>query len=239
MAIKISGDLNIQALNQQPYPLLLSTDSDGKVLFVESVNSITASAPINAATNGGTVSISHNLSGWSNKISLTNSTVISNLNGGGVCVTNISAAMVNCIGGSVDEYMEGSVTLSGPAPSNLQFTLTVGYISGTTNGVCTNLNDFIDLIVTVNAGDTFGILTCPLAPFIDSNGATICSVTLDENTSDALLCGTTPTPTSTPTQTCDEEGTYIGDGGCIDGFLYYIVADGNCGSYLLNTGLQC
>jgi hypothetical protein len=76
---KVLGDLYIEAPNQQPYPLLLSTDNEGKVLFVESVNSITASVPISAVINAGTVSITHDSSGWSNKTSLTGLTVISNL----------------------------------------------------------------------------------------------------------------------------------------------------------------
>ena len=76
---KILGDLYIQAPQQQPYPLLLSTDSDGKVIFVEAINSITASSPISVSNIGGTISITHDSSGWVNKVSLTSSNVISNL----------------------------------------------------------------------------------------------------------------------------------------------------------------
>lgn len=76
---KVLGDLYIEAPDQQPYPLLLSTDSDGKVLFVNTVNSITASSPISVVTNAGTVSITHDNSGWVDKLSLTSSTIISNL----------------------------------------------------------------------------------------------------------------------------------------------------------------
>jgi hypothetical protein len=76
---KVLGDLYIQAPDHQPYPLLLSTDSDGKVIFVEAISSITASSPINVINTGGTVSITHETSGWVDKLSLTASTIISNL----------------------------------------------------------------------------------------------------------------------------------------------------------------
>ena len=93
-----------------------------------------------------------------------------------ICVTNFGASMAPCIGGTVDDYMEGYVDLSDITPVEAQFTLRVYYIPGTTSGNCNNVQDEIDLNVIVEAGEQYGLLTCPQAPFIDFNGATICSV---------------------------------------------------------------
>lgn len=76
---RVLGDLYIEAPNQQPYPLLLSTNNDGKIIFVDAVISVTASSPINVVNTSGTVSISHNSSGWVDKLSLDGSDIISNL----------------------------------------------------------------------------------------------------------------------------------------------------------------
>jgi hypothetical protein len=72
--------------------------------------------------------------------------------------------------------MEGYVDLSDITPVEAQFTLRVYYIPGTTSGNCNNVQDEIDLNVIVEAGEQYGLLTCGQAPFIDFNGATICSV---------------------------------------------------------------
>lgn len=56
---EINGELFLKSYSQQPYPLILSTDSDGKVIFRDSVNSITASFPIVIDSQTDIVSISH------------------------------------------------------------------------------------------------------------------------------------------------------------------------------------
>lgn len=91
------------------------------------------------------------------------------------CVFNFGASMVPCIGGTVDEYMEGYVYLENPVTVDTVFQITVNYIPGTVSGNCSNPNSQQDLYVTVLAGQDQGLLTCPEAPFINSNGATICS----------------------------------------------------------------
>ena len=97
-----------------------------------------------------------------------------------ICVTNYGASMAPCIGGTVDEYMEGYVNLSAPVPQDTQFTLLVGWLEGP-NGNCNNSQYFQVLYVNVEAGQSDGLLTCPYAPFISSSGATICSVQLFES----------------------------------------------------------
>jgi hypothetical protein len=74
---EINGELYLKSYSQQPYPLLLSTDAQGKVIFVDTaINSITASFPIVIDNK----SISHADSGWLNKNNLTGKNIISNLN---------------------------------------------------------------------------------------------------------------------------------------------------------------
>lgn len=107
----------------------------------------------------------------------------------GICVTNYSAAMAPCIGGTLDEYMEGSIELSAVTPVEATFQLSVGYIDGTPSGNCNNTLVYETLTVTVEAGQSSGLLTCPYAPFINSNGATICTV--EYLTGDYPLCCTT------------------------------------------------
>lgn len=97
-----------------------------------------------------------------------------------ICVTNFGAAMTPCFGGTADEYMEGFVDLSAPTPTDAVFTLEVGYIAGSNIADCSGPNDFINLVVTVFAGDSQGLLTCNDAPFIDFDGATICSVVITD-----------------------------------------------------------
>ena len=94
-----------------------------------------------------------------------------------ICVTNFGASMAPCIGGTVDEYMEGYVNLSGVVSQDTTFTLIVGWLEGP-NGNCDNPQYFQILNVTVEAGQSDGLLTCPYAPFISSSGATICDVSL-------------------------------------------------------------
>jgi hypothetical protein len=94
-----------------------------------------------------------------------------------ICVVNFGASMAPCIGGTVDDHMEGYIDLSNITPTLAQFTLTVNYIAGTTIGNCSNATQQINLFVEVEAGQSQGLLTCDNgAPFIDFNGATICSV---------------------------------------------------------------
>lgn len=82
--------------------------------------------------------------------------------------------MVPCIGGTLDEYMEGWVELSAPVPVDTQFRIAVGYLEGP-NGNCNNVQYLQDLYVTISAGEMYGLLTCNNgAPFISSSGATIC-----------------------------------------------------------------
>jgi hypothetical protein len=106
----------------------------------------------------------------------------------GICVTNYAAAMAPCIGGTLDEYMEGSIELSAVTPVEATFELLVGYIDGTPSGNCGNPLVYETLTVTVEAGQSSGLLTCPYAPFINSNGATICTV--DFVTGDYPICCT-------------------------------------------------
>jgi hypothetical protein len=106
----------------------------------------------------------------------------------GICVTNYAASMVPCIGGTLDEYMEGSIELSAVTPAAATFELLVGYIDGTPSGNCGNPLVYETLTVTVEAGQSSGLLTCPYAPFINSNGATICTV--DFVTGDYPICCT-------------------------------------------------
>jgi hypothetical protein len=115
-----------------------------------------------------------------------------------ICVTNFGASMVPCIGGSADDYMEGFVNLDSITPVEAVFEILVGYIPGTQIGNCNNQNDFVSLFVTVEAGNSNGLLTCPNAPFIDFNSATICSTTLVSGPYNE--CGA-PTPTTTTTLT--------------------------------------
>lgn len=98
-----------------------------------------------------------------------------------LCVTNFGASMAPCIGGTLDEFMEGYVQLSGPAPSDLTFTIEVGYGEGT-NFNCANQQVFEQLFVNIEAGQDFGILDCSNgAPFISFQGATICTATLSNS----------------------------------------------------------
>jgi len=91
-----------------------------------------------------------------------------------LCVVNFAASMTSCFGGGNDEYMEGFVELSEPTPVDAEFTITVGYYDGQL-GNCNDPQNTQQLIVTVFAGDTVGVLDCTNgAPFINSNGATIC-----------------------------------------------------------------
>jgi len=114
------------------------------------------------------------------------------------CVINYGASMTPCFGGTSDEYMEGFVDLQSTVSVDTDFIIRVAYIPGTLFGNCAvDPQAFIDLTVTVFAGDFQGLLTCPDAPFIDFDGATICTSTLLE--SPYPEC--TSTPTSTPTQT--------------------------------------
>jgi len=115
-----------------------------------------------------------------------------------ICVTNFGASMAPCIGGSADDYMEGFVNLDSITPVDAVFEILVGYIPGTQIGNCNNQNDFVSLFVTVEAGNSNGLLTCPNAPFIDFNSATICSTTLVSGPYNE--CGA-PTPTTTTTLT--------------------------------------
>ena len=92
-----------------------------------------------------------------------------------LCVTNFGASMAPCTGGTVDDYMEGYVDLSGVTPVLAQFTIKVFYIPGSPAANCNNPQNEIELHVEVEAGQSQGVLTCPQAPFIDFNGATICS----------------------------------------------------------------
>jgi hypothetical protein len=59
-----------------------------------------------------------------------------------------------------------------------EFVIIANFISGTPSGNCNNPTQQQYLYVTVPAGENQGLLTCPQAPFINSNGATICSVEL-------------------------------------------------------------
>jgi hypothetical protein len=97
-----------------------------------------------------------------------------------VCVTNFGASMAPCIGGTLDEYMEGWVDLSAPTPTAATFRLVVGWVEGL-NGNCSNVQYIQDLYVDIEAGESSGLLTCNNgAPFISVSGATICSVQLVE-----------------------------------------------------------
>ena len=98
-----------------------------------------------------------------------------------VCVSNYGASMVPCIGGTLDDYMEGWVDLSAPTPTDATFRLVVGWLEGP-NGNCSNVQLTQDLYVDIEAGESSGLLTCNNgAPFISSSGATICSVQLVES----------------------------------------------------------
>lgn len=66
---EIHGDLFLKTYSHEPYPLLLTTDNDGKVTFTYSVNSITASFPIIIDNQTDIVSISH---ATSSQTSITN-----------------------------------------------------------------------------------------------------------------------------------------------------------------------
>jgi hypothetical protein len=128
-----------------------------------------------------------------------------------ICVTSFGAAMAPCIGGTVDEYMEGFVNLSAITPTDAEFTIDVAYIPGSNIADCNNQNDFITLSVTVPAGTDNGLLNCDNgAPFIDFDGATICSSSLADgpyplcsNTTTTTTAGpiTTTTTTVAPTTT--------------------------------------
>ena len=138
------------------------------------------------------------------------------------CVINYGASMAPCIGGTLDEYMEGYVNLSSPAPAEAIFTLRVGYIPDTVYGNCNNVLTYEDLTVTVAAGDTDGLLTCPYAPFISSSGATICTVELY----DGPYSECPPPPTATPTATSACTSWYL-RGSTMSGELL-IVQYNNC-----------
>ena len=116
------------------------------------------------------------------------------------CVLNFGASMVPCIGGTVDDHMEGYIVLNNQVTVDTEFAIIANFISGTPSGNCNNPTQQQYLYVTVPAGENQGLLTCPQAPFINSNGATICSVELYD--SPIPLCNIpTPTPTNTKTPT--------------------------------------
>jgi hypothetical protein len=99
----------------------------------------------------------------------------------GICVINLGASMAPCIGGTADDHMEAYVELSEVTTVDAVFSLEIGYIPGSPSGICSNVNDFINLSVTVLAGTSSGLLNCDNgAPFIDSGGAFICSVTISD-----------------------------------------------------------
>lgn len=98
-----------------------------------------------------------------------------------LCVTNFGVAMIPCIEKDMDDHMQGFVNLSGPAPSDLTFNITVGYGEGP-NFNCASQDIIEQLFVNIAAGQDFGILDCSNgAPFISSQGATICTVTLSNS----------------------------------------------------------
>ena len=94
------------------------------------------------------------------------------------CVLNYGASMVPCIGGTVDDYMEAYIVLDNPVTVETIFEILVNYISGTPSGNCSNPTSQQTMFVTVLAGENQGQVTCPQAVFINSNGATICTVEL-------------------------------------------------------------
>ena len=111
-----------------------------------------------------------------------------------ICVTNFGASMAPCIGGTLDDYMEGWVDLSAPTPIAATFRLVVGWLEGP-NGNCNNVQNIQDLYVDIEAGESYGLLTCDNgAPFISASGATICSVQLVES----------PYPDCSAPETCNE-----------------------------------
>lgn len=118
-----------------------------------------------------------------------------------LCVVNYGASMTPCFGGTVDNYMEGFVELNDTTSINLPFTIEVAYIPGGSNLNCNSLPlSYTELDVEVLAGQTYGLLTCPVSPFIDDDGATICGTILVD--SPLPICSEiTPTPTLTPTNT--------------------------------------
>ena len=91
------------------------------------------------------------------------------------CVINWAVSMTPCQGGTFDDYMEGVIYLTNPVTVNTDFTIRVDYVPGGPLMDCSNPHSQIDLTVTVEAGQDTGLLTCPQSPFIDWNGATICS----------------------------------------------------------------
>ena len=127
--------------------------------------------------------------------------------GPSICVTLFGASMAPCQAGTQDDHMEGYVFLSSNTPVDAEFTIQVGYLPGVVGGNCNNVNTFIDLFVTVPAGTDQGFLDCTNgAPFIDIDGATICSVVITDGP--YPLCSTTtttttvaPTTTASPTTT--------------------------------------
>ena len=144
---------------------------------------VEGTAAINSGT--GTIEISENECVSSRSCTLPSPTI---------CVTNFGASMAPCIGGTLDEYMEGWVDLSAPTPTDVTFRLVVGWLEGL-NGNCSNVQYIQDLYVDIEAGQSYGLLTCNNgAPFISSSGATICSVQLIE----------TPYPECNTPEICNE-----------------------------------
>jgi len=120
----------------------------------------------------------------------------------GICVTLFGASMAPCQAGTQDDHMEGFVSLSSNTTVDAEFTLEVKYIPGSPSANCSNLNDSIDLFVTVPAGTSEGLLNCSNgAPFIDFGGATICSVTITDGPYPLCAPSTTTTTTAAPTTT--------------------------------------
>jgi hypothetical protein len=118
-----------------------------------------------------------------------------------ICVTSFGASMAPCQAATQDDHMEGFVFLSSNTPVDAVFTIQVGYLPGVVGGDCNNTNTFIDLLVTVPAGTNEGLLDCTNgAPFIDIDGATICSETLTDGPY-PLCSNTTTTTTVAPTTT--------------------------------------
>jgi hypothetical protein len=102
-------------------------------------------------------------------------------------------AMEPCIGGTVDDYMSASVTLSEPVTIDTNFDVTVYYqqVGGSSCGypnITSNFANSTSFTVTVLAGEYFGYVNACTQGQNFPSGANICGacVTNSDNTVDTI-----------------------------------------------------
>jgi hypothetical protein len=164
---EIHGELYLKSYSHQPYPLLLSTNIEGKVIFTSSVNSITASFPIVIDNQTNVVAISHANSGWIPKDNLSGSSVISNIQvteKGHIFNWNTRLITSEDIDAepafNKGNIIEGNgITIQGNVDDRLVFPGSVIFSHANTSTQSSVLNSNRDVIQSISLDSNFGHVT--------------------------------------------------------------------------------